>query len=72
MKMFLIIKIFSISYVIKLKIFISSLSYHVYNNPMILLAYSLILKQFWMLFVCITKEKYVLSFYWKNSLDHDY
>ena len=35
-------------------------------------AYSLILKQFWMLFVCITKEKYVLSFYWKNSLDHDY
>ena len=35
MKMFLIIKIFSISNVIKLKIFISSLSYHVYNNPMI-------------------------------------
>ena len=38
----------------------------------LLLAFSLILKQFWMLFVRITKEKYVLSFYWKNSLDHDY
>ena len=68
MKMFLIIEIFSISNVIKLKIFISSLSI-LWTFISLFID---ILKQFWMLFVCITKEKYVLSFYWKNSLDHDY